>query len=228
MTIPSNNLRACPDHRLVADRDHACPACAGGSEPRPDAVSGHEFTTTDLREQIDSETLQRLMGLLEDEAERIDGEAYVAVAEVDSGTSAGAYIEGAAGYTEQERWFNVAVIEAWNRRRVIARNQTATNTIETLEDGEPLIEEPEYNFDRLDPDEWKPVVAPHIYKFASGRVDDETLAIVIGSPKPTYYKHARKQMSSCAETLQCSVRTIEKQEDVLGNVEALIEVTIDD
>lgn len=224
--IPSEHLRACPDHRLVHDREHACPGCTVGAIAKPDAVSDEHITDLHLRQQIESDTFERLMPLLEEEADRVDGEAYVAVAEMDAGDSGGAFIEEAAGYTAQERWFNVAVIEYGKTQRdVIKRDHKAREAIEKLEGGEPYVEVPEYEGDRLDGDEWAAIVAPRVYKYSYGRVDDDTLAILIGSPGESVYQKARRSLTHYGEQIDATVRTVEKREDWRGNVEALIEVT---
>lgn len=228
MTIPDNHLRACPDHRLVSTTDHTCPACATGIEARPDAVRTVSFTDLHMRRNPTEEQLRELAPLLEEEADRVDGAAYVAVAEASGGEEGGgAFMGNAAGYTMQERWFNVAVIEYGHSQREVFKDRIETeDAIETLREGEPLVEVPEYDYDRLDTERWAGIALPFVYKIDRRRVDRETMAVLIGSPGSTPYSKARRELGRVARDWDLDIRTVSKKEDIYGNVEALIEVSI--
>lgn len=228
MTIPRDHLRACPDHRLVSTREHACPACATGIEARPDAVKNEHFTDLHMRQQPTEEQLHELAPLLEEEADRVDGAAYIAVAEAAGGEEGGgSFMGNAAGYTMQERWFNVAVIEYGNHQRKVLKDSGETEeALEHLKREDRLIEVPSYEFDRLDPEQWEGIGMFHLYKQDARRVDDETLAILIGAPSGSRYKKARRDLGRAADPWDLDIRTISKDQDWLGNTEALIEVSI--
>lgn len=229
MTIPKNHLRACSEHRLVDDRDHTCPACVTGIEARPDAVADVHFTDLHMRQQPRDDQLHELAPLLEAEADRVEGgAAYIAVAEASGGDEGGgAFMGNAAGYTMQERWFNVAVIEYGHSQRETFMDTTSTgDAIETLKAGDPLVEVPEYEFDRLDPEQWIGPGSFHLYKQDARRVDDERLAVLIGAPNESRYKKARKELGLVADNWDLKIRTVSKKADWLGNTEALIEVSI--
>lgn len=230
MTIPSNHLRACPDHRLVDAKDHRCPACVTDIDARPDAVSDESFAPIHMRRRADDDLLHELAPLLEAEAERVDGEAYIAVGEVSGGEDGGgAFMGNAAGYTMQERWINVAVIEYGNSQRAVYKDSPQVeDALETLRAGDPLVETPEYDFDRLDPDIWAGVGAYHLYKCDFRRVDADRLAVLIGAPNGSRYSKARKELSRAADDYDLDIRTVSKDEDWRGNMEALIEICIPD
>lgn len=130
MTIPRDHLRACPDHRLVDDRDHACPACTTGVEARPDEFmeESRPPEPLDLQWHIEGETMQELLPLMETYLDdRDQGPLWVSVAELPEDLLP-------AGYTRQERWFNVVRYRWGARVKTMMHDESARETIETLRD----------------------------------------------------------------------------------------------
>lgn len=228
MTIPDDHLRACGEHGLVSHHDHKCPACATEIEARPNAVRNESFNDLHMRRNPTESQLHDLTPMLEEEADRVGGEAYIAVAEASGGhDGGGAYMGNAAGYTMQERWFNVAAIEYGNSQREVFKDRDQTeDAIETLRAGDQLVEVPEYEFDRVAPKRWEGIGVFHLYKMDARRVDDHTTAILIGAPSGNRYSKARRDLGRAAENWDLDIRTVSKSKDYLGNTEGLIEVTI--
>lgn len=131
MTIPADHLRACPDHRLVAQHDEECPACATGIEARPDEFEEnqqHPVKPLDLRWKIESDTMIELIPLITEYIEDQGADPpWVSVAELDE-------TEMPAGYTRQERWFNVIRFASGATIKTIMTDEQARTTIENLSD----------------------------------------------------------------------------------------------
>lgn len=125
MKIPKDHLRACPEHGVVAERGDDCPCCATGVEARPNAYD-EGINQLDLRWQIEPDTMKELLRLMEPYLDDNDqGPIWVTVAELPKS-------ELAAGYTEQERWFNVVQYRWGSRLKTQSRQSNAKETIETL------------------------------------------------------------------------------------------------
>lgn len=125
MTIPKQHLRACPKHRVVAERGDDCPCCITGIESRPDAYD-NPISQLDLRWQVEPETMVELIPLMEEYLEdKNQGPMWVTVAELPKS-------ELAAGYTKQERWFNILQYRWGSFVKTICRESEASETIETL------------------------------------------------------------------------------------------------
>lgn len=129
MTIPSDHLRACPEHRVVAERDAPCPCCVTDAEARPDAFmdgAEHPVEQEDLRWHIEPDTMIELIPLVREYLDdRGAGPFYVSVAELGLDLLP-------VGYTEQERWFNVLMIDGSMTRKTLMQESEARETIENL------------------------------------------------------------------------------------------------
>lgn len=167
------------------------------------------------------------MGRIEKDAERVDeGPIYVAVAEADAGDGGGSFMGTAAGYTMQERWFNVAVAEYGNnQRKIIKHNSTAKDVIEIIESGDQWLESPDHGEWRLDPDEWMTVIYPYIREeddVEFERVDEDTLRIIIDVVNESIHEDLRREMGIMCDRVDLSIYTRNK-----GNrfEESIIEVS---
>lgn len=226
--ISKDHLRACSDHGVVAPRGHEdwtgerCPVCETDAEARPGAVSDVEFTDLDMRWQIEPDTMVDLLSALATDAERQDiGPVYVAVAEITE-----RQVRNAAGYTVQERWFNVAVAETGNStREIIKHNSDAMDAIETIQNGEHYLEPVEPSPGALEPNAWAGVVDPYATDVEYERVDETTLHIHMeGIPSDSAYSTARREIGHIAESDGLNVRTVEAG----GRLEpATVEVSTD-
>lgn len=131
MTIPSDHLRACPEHRLVSDRESPCPACETGVEARPDYFMEHEDHPVDVRHlqwQIKTDSMPVLLSLMNEYLEDKGWEGpWVSVAELDKERMP-------AGWTEQERWFNVVQYETSTMLKTIMNETSASETVRALRD----------------------------------------------------------------------------------------------
>lgn len=157
--IAKDHLRACREHGVVADRG-VCPVCEiDGIEARPEAFSSRTFMDLDLRWQISHEVMMEGLPKLRDEAKELGhGAVFVAVGEVSVKT-----VRNAAGYTDQERWFNVIGVEIkHDSDRCIKRDSDVRDIIETIDDGFQYLPTPSDTDRRLEPDEWMTVIAPYI------------------------------------------------------------------
>lgn len=124
-----DHLRACEVHGTIgggAGGSGLCPACATDVdiEVRRDDVL--RAKPLDLQWAVESETLVELIPLvLEYLEDRGEGPAWLAMAEVRKRMLP-------AGYTEQERWFNVLRYRFGSMDKTIMREENARETIETL------------------------------------------------------------------------------------------------
>lgn len=208
MTIPTDHLRACTDHHVVAPPlEGGCPACQTGVEAQPAAVRNEKFTTLDMRWAIEGETMVKLLPLLEhDAAEQGIGPVYVSVAEISLND-----VRSAAGYTDQERWFNVAVAETGENTRTIVKHESdALEAIETIEEENHYLEPadtPEQ--EQLNPEAWYGVVDPYC-DVEYERVDEKTLRFHIANfPSDSAYKKARREIGQIAKSCNFTVKTVE-------------------
>ncbi len=205
--IPSNHLRRCPDHGVVnitEDGDRWCPCCELDVEARPSAVTDVSFTGTDRRRNITRDLMADLLRALQQDAERADvGPVYVAVAETTKE-------DLPAGYTHQERWWNVAVVETGNTsREVFKYRDDAHEAIQHIRDGGGYLEPSEPAHGLLDPGEWDPVVSPYCSEVKYTRVDSDTLHIqMTGFPSDNAYSEARRQIGVITDRSDLFVRTI--------------------
>ena len=123
--IPEDHLRSCPDHNVVSDRDEECPCCVTGVEARPEDVIT-DVKPIDLRWKIEPETMVEAIELIQEYLDDVgEGPLWIAVARLKRG-----YLP--AGYTEQERWFNVLKYEFGSMEKTLVRQDNAEETIETL------------------------------------------------------------------------------------------------
>lgn len=205
--IPSNHLRACPEHGVVAPTGRSgssrCPCCETDTEARPKAVSGESFGQMDLRWQVEPDTMIELLPLLKQNA--VDADVYVSVAEIPEE-------ELAAGYTKQEKWFNVAVVEYSSTSRQIIRHDTqAQEAIGKIKSGVGYIERPEYKYDRLDPEEWKAIIAPYISSWEDVEFerDDNILTVTVNTPTDRAYTDLRREMGMVADNADVKIHTVE-------------------
>lgn len=224
--IANSHLRACPEHGVIAplredlDGKRHCPICETGAEARPDAATDIQFNQTDLRWQINPDTLVELLDALEQDTNREGvGPYYVAVAELERS-------ELAAGYTEQERWWNVVIAETGNTtREVFKHDSDAREAIEHINSGGEWLEAQTATHDHLNADPWKGVPEYYARDVDYERVDDDTLHIhMSGFASDNQYSEARREIGRIARAVNLSVRTVEaggKWSD------ATIEVSID-
>lgn len=125
MTIPKDHLRACPEHGVVAERGDDCPCCSIGVEARPEAYD-KPVGQLDLRWQVEPDTMKELLRLMEPYLDDNDqGPMWLTVAELPES-------ELAAGYTKQERCFNVIQYQWGSFVKTVCRQSDAEDTIETL------------------------------------------------------------------------------------------------
>lgn len=125
MTIPEDHIRACPEHRVVVESSDDCPCCATGVEARPEAYDG-EVKQTDIRWHIEPDTMKEVLRLMEPYLDDNDqGPMWVTVAELPKR-------QLPAGYTVQERWFNVIQYEWGSKVKTMVHESDAKETIETL------------------------------------------------------------------------------------------------
>lgn len=210
MTIPSDHLRACAEHGVVApdyDGTRRCPVCETDVEARPDAVADTEFIDTDMRLQVEPDTMAELLPLLaEDAGIQAIGPVYVAVAELSVSE-----VRNAAGWTEQERFFNVAVAELGHgEREIIAREGDARDAIDTIKAGEDYLEPATVSDDALEPENWKGAVEPYAGSVEYARVDDDTLHVEMsGFPSDSAYSDARRELGVLADMRNVSIRTVD-------------------
>lgn len=168
--IPEDNLRACSEHGVVKDNGY-CPSCELSVEARPSAVSGESFGQVDLRWQIENDVMDELVSLLQRELE--DQDLFISVAEVGEG-------DLAAGYTRQEKWFNVVVIAySTNSREIISRNQNAMEVIEDIKNGDYEVPEEEDSHWLLEPSQWKGVLGPYVRDFEEDVEFEEEESVLI-------------------------------------------------
>lgn len=125
MGIPTDHLRACPEHGVVAETSDECPCCETSVEARPDAYDS-TVSQLDLRWQIEPDVLIELIRVMRPYlAEKDQGPMWVTVAELPE-------TDLAAGYTVQEKWFNVLQYEWGSMQKTICQNEDAKETIATL------------------------------------------------------------------------------------------------
>lgn len=203
--IPSEHLRACPDHRLVSegDTDDPCPACETGVEARPEASEDINISQTDLRWQIEKETMLELLPLLQEEVAEAGGELFVTVAELSQSSMP-------YGYTRQERWINVIVISRpFEKRRVLKQESEAEDVLERLKAGEeylPRIDEDEL---QITPKSVQGVVEPYCYEVEYEQVNPTRVRITLGTNSRDDYKAARKELGTACGALGLKVYTRE-------------------
>lgn len=222
--IPRDHVMACSDHGVVTSRDYGCPCCEHDVEARPGAVQDVEFTQTDLRWQINPSTMDELLPALTEDAEREGvGPVFVAVAEIPRS-------ELAYGYTEQERWFNVAVVETGNRsRKLFKDDHDAMGVVTTIQSGGEYLEaadEPEPTHDDVKAQNWKGVVEIHCGHVEYEQVDASTLHIHMSRfPSDNAYKKARKELGYLADANGVNIQTLEAG----GRFQkGTVEVSVDD
>lgn len=205
--MPSDHLRGCPEHGVVdktEDGERWCPCCELGTESRPSAVSDVQFDGTDRRWNIGQDTMKGLLPALEKDAEREGvGPVYVAVAEITRNHLP-------AGYTPQERWWNVVVAETGNTsREVIKHVADAKEITEKIQGGGEYLEASEPAHALLNGEQWDPVLAPYCPTVSYTRADSETLHIKMsGFRSDSAYKNARRDIGKIAEGSDLFVRTI--------------------
>lgn len=127
MSIPEGHLRSCHEHGVVSERGDDCPCCIHGIEARPDGFED-SVKPSKLRWQVEPETMLEVIPLMEEYLDDMDqGPMWVSVATVPK-------THLPAGYTVQERWFNVLRYrwESWVKTLMIESN--AQETIESLRD----------------------------------------------------------------------------------------------
>lgn len=206
--IGTDHLLACGQHGVVKDHDAGCPCCEVGVEARPAALSDASFGEMDVRWQVEPETMHDLLRALQRDAVDQDlGPVYVAVGEVPEQT-----IRGMAGYTVQERWFNVAVTEVGpGSVDVVKREQDAQNAIATIADDYNYLEPQEPAEQLLRPDEWEAVVAAYPIDVSFTRSDDGTTLTMeaSGFRSDSMYSKFRREIGTVATNAHLDVRTIE-------------------
>ena len=124
--IPRDHLRACHEHGVVAERNAPCPCCQTNIEARPGGFNGYT-SSEDLRWHIEPDTMLELLPLVEEFVDDEGLEAWVAVAELDKK-------QLPAGYTQQERWYNVVCISGTVSVKYLMHDSQARETIENLRD----------------------------------------------------------------------------------------------
>lgn len=208
--IPRDHLRACAEHGVVSPNDTSggdCPCCATGVEPRPNAVADKKFNHMDLRWQINPGTMTDLLPLLVMDAERVGaGPVYVAVAEISV-----EQVRGAAGWTDQERWWNVAVVETGNgARKVIKHEEDAQEIIEEISETGGYLGPETVNKHQLTPKAWDGVPDIYAKDIDYEQPDDSTLLIHMdGFPSDNAYSEARQEIGQLAEGANLNVTTVE-------------------
>jgi hypothetical protein len=204
--IPKDNLRACREHEVVAPHETGCPVCQTDAEAAPKAASDRSFGDTDLRRRIEPQTLIDAIPRLIEDAERAgEGPVQVAVGEVSMET-----VRGAAGYTDQERWFNVIVIQVGNvSQQTLVREEQVEEALAAIEAGEGFVESPPDAAASLnDETGLKAVVAPYVSAVECDRVDETTLHVTIETPSDNAYKQARRELGVIAKRSDLSIRTL--------------------
>lgn len=203
--IPKDHLHACPEHGVIAHK-HDCPVCVTEAITDPKAVREENFGQIDLRWQVEPDTMLDLLPLLIEDAERAgEGPVKVAVAQISKS-------ELAAGYTEQERWFNVPVVEVGNNSQMVIRhNGDAQEVIETLENGGEYVEAPEYDIDRLAPDYWLDIIEMFVGDANKDvdveHPDDETIRFTVDVNNEVRHRQVYQELKSHAEIYDMSVYT---------------------
>jgi hypothetical protein len=204
--IPKNHLRACHEHEVVAPNGAGCPVCQTDAEAAPTAASDNSFGDIDLRRRIEPQTLIDAIPRLIEDAERAgEGPVQVAVGEVSMET-----VRNAAGYTDQERWFNVIVVQVGNvSQQTLVRQEQVEEALAAIESGEGFVESPPDAAASLNDEAGlKAVVAPYVSDVEVERVDETTLHVTIETPSDNAYKQARRELGRSAAGLDLSVRTL--------------------
>lgn len=224
--IYRNHLRACHEHAVVrpeGDDGALCPVCETDAEARPGAVDDIEFSDLDLRWQIAPDTMVELLDALLEDAEREGvGPVYVAVAEISKQE-----VRHAAGYTDQERWWNVAVVETGtNSREVIRRQQDAREAIDAIREGDGYLEAAEVDHGHLKPQAWGGIADIYCREVEYEQVDETTLRIHMDRfPSDSAYSQARSEIGDVCDMVGLGVRTIQAGGQFS---EGVVEVFIDE
>ncbi|RLM68588.1 hypothetical protein [Halorubrum sp. Atlit-26R] len=195
--IDANHLRACREHRVVSEE--WCPVCATDAEADGtyDGSVGH----IDRRRAPPEDQLRDHLSEIVEAAQDVGGRVTISVAELDKK-------ELPAGYTPQERWFNVVEIRNTDGmvEETIKSGKDLENTAEQIEAGEIDLSAPDYDH-LLDPEEWRLVFRANAYEVEFERVEETRLRATAGVNSSSKHSKLRKEVGTVAERMGLSVHT---------------------
>lgn len=113
-----------------------------------------------------------------------------------------------AGYTRQERWFNVFEIRDPVGRvaKTVKSRSELKNATEQIESGAINLSAPDYDH-LLDPDEWRPVFSMKAREVEFERVEETRLRATASVPSEHAHSQLRREVGSVAENEGLSVHT---------------------
>ncbi|MFC6770300.1 hypothetical protein ACFQDD_01960 [Halorubrum pallidum] len=195
--IDSKHLRSCTEHRVVSEG--WCPVCETDAEP----VGEYDGSVNqmDRRMAPDEEVVQdHLPGVVE-AAEAAGGSVAVAVAMLPVKRLP-------AGYTRQERWFNVFEIRdpAGRVAKTLKSRSELKNATEQIESGAINLSAPDYDH-LFDPDEWRPVFSMKAREVEFERVEEKRLRATASVPSEHAHSQLRREVGTVAENEGLSVHT---------------------
>jgi len=195
--IDADHLRSCRKHRIVSEE--WCPVCA------TDAEAGGTYdgsvNQNDRRWVLSEERVRNYLPEIVEAAQEAGGSVTISVAELSRR-------ELPAGYTPQERWFNV--VELRNAgdmvKEIIKSGSDLEDAAELIESGEIDLSAPDYEH-LLDPEEWRFVFRANAYEVELERVEETRLRATAKVNSSGKHSKLRKEVGTVAERMGLSVHT---------------------
>lgn len=173
-------------------------------EARPEAFDG-SLSATDLQWKVEGDTMLELVEAIQFDAQKHDdvGDPFIAVAELSKSRLP-------AGWTRQERWFNVLGYRCGHRIEWVTKDREAREAIEAVESGEGFIQPPEKDFDPLSPSEWSSIVGQYVEDYEFEREED-VLRLTAGPfASDSLYREMRRELGYVVrETTVFDIQTID-------------------
>ena len=194
--IPQNHLRACQEHQVVLTDNGDCPVCNTNATARPTAYKDTPSHIT-LRWKIEDETLlSALNKLCENTSDEVD--IFVSTAEIPREKLP-------AGYTPQERWFNIVGYVIHNEPTFIKTQTEAKELLDSLNTPDSPFTDTRQN--ELDPDKWRGIAEPYCTDVQIEQLDASTLEFTLDSPSDDLYSQARKELGVIARSEDLNITT---------------------
>lgn len=195
--IDADHLRSCREHRIVSEE--WCPVCATGAEAG--GTYDGSVNQQDRRWAPPEEKVRNYLPEIIESAEEAGGSVTVSIAELSRR-------ELPAGYTPQERWFNVIEIRNTDGvvEEAIKSGRELEDAAERIEAGEIDLSAPDYDH-LLDPEEWRMVFRMNAYEVEFERVEETRLRATAGVNSSSKHSKLRREVGTVAERMGLSVHT---------------------